>query len=128
MPHRVLIADPHQGMRAKIRSLFENAGWEVVGEAADGQDCVHKAIALGPDLVVMELTMPLRNGLDAAAEIRKSRPSTKLLMISIHESDVIREEVLQAGVDGFAPKSLSGAALLAQARRLFDNLDAKNSG
>ncbi|MGH9738448.1 MAG: response regulator [Candidatus Acidiferrales bacterium] len=118
MPHRVLIADPHQVMRSRVRSLFENAGWQVVGEAADGRECVEQVEALSPDLVVLELSMPLKNGIEAAAEIRDIRPSTKLLMFIIHDSNAVHEEILRAGIDAVVVKSSSGAALLSAAAKI----------
>lgn len=122
MPHRVLIADPHQVMRSRVRSLFENAGWHVVGEAANGQECVDQVIALAPDLVVFELSMPLKNGIEAAAEMRDIRPSTKLLMFTIHDSEAVHQEILRAGVDAIVAKSSSGAALISAASRLLDRI------
>ncbi|MGH9687283.1 MAG: response regulator [Candidatus Acidiferrales bacterium] len=120
MPHRVLIADPHQVMRSRVRSLFENAGWQVVGEAANGKECVEQVEALSPDLVVLELSMPLKNGVEAAAEIRDFRPSTKLLMFTIHDSKAIHEEILRAGIDAVVVKSSSGAVLLSVAAKIMD--------
>lgn len=117
---RVLIAEPHAVMRSTIRALFEKADWEVVGEACDGEEAVKKAKELGPELVVIEISMPRRNGVDAAAEILKHRPSTKLLAFSIHDSEAIREEVLRAGVHGYAVKS-APAELLSEAERLLRN-------
>jgi DNA-binding NarL/FixJ family response regulator len=120
MSRRVLVADPNDVMRAKIRSLIEKAGWEVVGEAADGQECIEKVDFLTPDLVILDLSMPVKNAIQAAAEIRTLRRSTKLLVFTVHDSDVVRDEVLRAGIDGFAVKSSSSAELLSEAARLLD--------
>lgn len=120
MPDRVLIADPHDGMRAKIRSLIEKSGWEVVGEAANGEQCVELARALSPDLVILELNMPKRSLMEIVPEVRQFCPFTKFLVFTIHDADVIRGEVLRAGVHGFAVKSSSPVALLSEARRLLD--------
>ncbi|MGA9884580.1 MAG: response regulator transcription factor [Candidatus Acidiferrales bacterium] len=119
MPYRVLIADPHQVMRSRVRTLFENAGWQVVGEAANGKECVEQVEALAPDLVVLELSMPLKNGVEAAAEIRDIRPSTKLLMFTIHDSEAVHEQILRAGVDAVVVKPSSGAALLSAAAKVM---------
>jgi DNA-binding NarL/FixJ family response regulator len=118
MPHRVLIADPHALMRSKIRSLMERAGWEVVGEAANGQECIERVVALVPDLAILDLGMPVKDAIQVASELHKIHLSTKLLVYTIHDSDVIREEVLRAGIDGIAAKSGSAAELLSEAARL----------
>lgn len=120
MLRRVLVADPNDAMRAKICSLIERARWEVVGEAADGQECIDKVNLLKPDLVVLDLTMPMKSAIQVAAEVRKASPSTKLLVFTIHDSDVVRDEVLRSGIDGFAVKSSSAAQLLSEAARLLD--------
>ena len=106
-------------MRAVIRSLFEKVGWDVVAEAADGQEAVEKSKSYNPDLVVLEMIMPVKNGVDAAAEIRQSSPSTKLLMFTIHDSEAIRDEVLRFGIDGFVAKSAPSAELLSEAERIL---------
>lgn len=120
MPHRVLIADPHQAMRSRVRSLFEDAGWQVVGEAADGKECVEQVKALAPDLVVLELSMPLKDGIEVAAEIRGIHPSVRFLIFTIHNSDAIHQEILRAGVDAVVVKSSSGATLLSAAVKVLD--------
>lgn len=119
MPQRVLVADPNDAMRAKVCSLLERAGWTIVGEAVDGQECIDKVDVLAPDLVILDLSMPVKNAMQVAAEIRERKPSTKLLVFTIHDSDVVRDEVLRAGIDGFAVKSASSAELLSEAARLL---------
>ncbi len=119
MSRRVLIVDPNDAIRARIRSLIEKGGWEVLGEAADGQECIDKVNLFAPDLVILDLNMPVKNAIQAAAEIRKTQPATKLLVFTIHDSPVIRDEVLRAGIDGFAAKS-SADQLLAEIARLLD--------
>jgi DNA-binding NarL/FixJ family response regulator len=119
MSPRVLVVEPHDQMRAVIRALFEKVGWDVVAEAADGQEAVEKSKNYNPDLVVLEMIMPLKNGVDAAAEIRQSSPSTKLLMFTIHDSEAIRNEVLRVGIDGFVAKSAPSAELLSEAERIL---------
>jgi DNA-binding NarL/FixJ family response regulator len=106
-------------MRTKIRSLVEKAGWEVAGEAASGQECIDRIKALAPELAIVELSMPVKSAIEVAAEIRKFGGPTKLLVVTVHDSDAIREEVLRAGADGFAVKSSSTTQLLAEARRLL---------
>ena len=78
---RILIADDHELMRRGVRSLLEaEAGWKVVGEAADGQELVEKTEKLRPDVVVLDISMPRLNGLEAAHRIKKILPEVKILM------------------------------------------------
>jgi YesN/AraC family two-component response regulator len=83
---RILIADDHEIVRHGLRSLLhDHEGWEVSGEAADGQDAVAKAGLLKPDLVILDIEMPHMNGLDAAREILRQEPQTTILVLTIHE-------------------------------------------
>jgi DNA-binding NarL/FixJ family response regulator len=77
MPHRILVADDHAGIRHRVRSVLETAGFEVCGEAANGLDAVTKTKLLTPDLIILDLFMPVMNGLQAIPEIAKSAPSVK---------------------------------------------------
>lgn len=119
MPHKILIADQSHEMRSKIRSLLEGAGWHVVGEAGDGQDAINKAQELAPDLVILDLSMPVKNGLEISAEILTSLPRTRILIFTIHEAEEIKRQALRAGVHGYALKSSSGADLIQQVRGLL---------
>jgi len=103
---RILIADDHEIVRRGIRSLLEgHAGWEVCGEVVDGRQAVEKACELHPDLVLLDLGMPSLNGLEATRQILKSVPGVRVLMLTMHESDQIIREVLEAGARGFLLKS-----------------------
>ena len=119
MHYRVLVADPHDKMRAKVRSIFEKIGWDVVAEASDGKQAIDQSKHYNPDLVVLELLMPLKSGIDAAAEIRKIRPSVKLLVFTIDDSAAVRDEVLRAGIDGYAAKSAPSTELISEAQRIL---------
>ncbi len=119
MPYTILIADHNQEMRSRVRSLLKGAGWQVVGEASDGQEAIDMARRLLPGLVIADLSMPTRNGLEIAAEILQKLPGTKILIFTIHEAEEIRRKVLQAGVHGYALKNSSGADLIAEVKRLL---------
>lgn len=103
---RILIADDHEIVRRGIRALLENhPGWEVCGEAVDGRDAVEKARATRPDLVLLDVSMPNLNGLDAARQILEIVPQTRVLILTMHESEQIVREVLEVGARGFLLKS-----------------------
>src|SRR5262249_19273501 len=81
---RVLIADDHEMLREGIRRVLQNEKeWMVCGEAVNGKEAVEKASSLNADLVILDLSMPVLNGLDALRQIRKSRPQTKVLVFSV---------------------------------------------
>jgi DNA-binding NarL/FixJ family response regulator len=103
---RILVADDHSVVRRGVRSLLENhPRWKVCGEAVEGSDAVHKAKQLRPDVVVMDITMGPMNGLDATREILKILPKTKVLILTMHESEQVVREVLNAGAHGYVLKS-----------------------
>lgn len=106
MALRILIADDHQVVRRGLRSVLESQpGWEICGEASNGRDAVRKAKQLRPDVAVLDISMPELNGLEAARQIRKVSPRTELLVLTMHASDELAEEVLAAGVRGYLLKS-----------------------
>ena len=103
---RILIADDHEIVRHGIRTLIaEHPGWEVCGEAVDGRDAVEKARALRPDLALLDVGMPNLNGLDAARQILAFAPRTRVLILTMHESEEVVREVLEVGARGFLLKS-----------------------
>ena len=85
---RILIADDHEMLRRGVQTMLESeTDWEVCGEAVDGKDAVDKVVALNPDLVILDINMPVLNGLAAARQILRERPQTKILVFTVHESD-----------------------------------------
>jgi DNA-binding NarL/FixJ family response regulator len=85
---RVLVADDHEVMRLGIRNLLERRpGWRVCAEASNGKDAIEKSIQFAPDVIIMDITMPVMNGLDAASEIAKIQPSIPIILFSLHLSD-----------------------------------------
>jgi DNA-binding NarL/FixJ family response regulator len=102
MPVRILVADDHQVVRTGLRTLLESkAGWEVCGEATHGRDAVQKATELKPDVAVLDIAMPILNGVEATRQIRKLSPATAILILSMHDSELLVQEVLEAGARGY---------------------------
>jgi len=103
---RLLVADDHEVIRRGVRSLLgTQPGWEVSGEAASGREAVEKAKQLKPDLVVLDITMPELDGLEATRQILEAVPKTKVLILTMHESEQVMSEVLKAGALGYVLKS-----------------------
>jgi len=105
-PLRILIADDHDVMRQGTRAVIERQpGWEVCGVAATGREAVERARELKPDIVIIDMTMPELNGLDAAGQIRRRLPGTEILMFTAHENDALIRDAFEAGVKSFILKS-----------------------
>jgi DNA-binding NarL/FixJ family response regulator len=110
---RILIVDDHDLMRRGIKALLQShAGWEVVGEAHTGREAVAKAEELKPDVAILDISMPDLNGIEAARRIRKSAPNTEVLILSVHYSDQLIRDILEAGVRGYIVKSDSDRDLV----------------
>jgi len=103
---RILIADDHDVVRSGIRSILEGQdGWEVVAEASDGKSAVSKAIETQPDVAIIDYSLPVMNGADATRQIRARLPKSEVLIFTMHYSDALIGDVLQAGARGFLLKS-----------------------
>ncbi|HET7440534.1 MAG TPA: response regulator [Terriglobales bacterium] len=103
---RILIADDHEVVRRGLRSLLgARPNWEICGEAVDGRDAVQKARRLKPDVVMLDISMPHLNGLDAARIIRKESPESEILILSQHESSEVVRAALEAGARGYIAKA-----------------------
>ena len=118
---RILIADDHEMLRRGVRTMLESeTDWEVCGDAVDGKDAVEKVAALNPDLVILDINMPVLNGLAAARQILRDRPRTKILVFTVHESDQTLKEIRASGAHGYLPKSRAGQDLLRMAREILE--------
>lgn len=116
MPIRVLLADDHVVMRQGLKSLLERAGLEVVGEADDGQHAIELAEKLHPDVAVLDLAMPVLNGIDAARAIRKVSDRTAIVLLTMHAKDRFVLESFRAGVRGYVIKSAAADEVLQAVR------------
>ncbi len=119
MKIRILLADDHTILREGIRSLIEDEpDMEVVGEAEDGLSVVKLADTLRPDLILMDLAMPLLNGLEATRQIRKNNPHAKILILTMHENEEYIRQVLAAGAMGYILKDAAARELLGAIRSI----------
>lgn len=119
MPVRILVADDHEIVRRGLRALLDaQPNWEVVGEAVTGREAVDKARLLTPDVAIIDVGMPELNGLEATRQILKALPQTEVLILTMHESEQIVREVLDAGARGYVLKSDAGRDLVAAVEAL----------
>ena len=110
--HRIVIAEDHTILREGLRSLLSSdPDLEIVGEAQDGQEAIRCVEKLRPNLVLMDLSMPRMNGLDAIKEIKKRSTNTKILVLTVHKNEEYIVATLQAGADGYALKDSTHAEL-----------------
>lgn len=107
MPVRILIADDNQLVRKTLQELLQTHGWEVCGEAEDGLDAVRKTLELKPDAVILDLAMPLMDGLAAARKISESLPAVPIVMHTLHAHPQLELEAKKNGVRFIVPKSAS---------------------
>src|SRR5215472_769029 len=105
MPIQVVLADDHQIVRDGMKAFLEREGYKVNAEAQDGQEAVRLAMKLQPDVVVLDITMPILNGLDAAREILHHAPAIKAILLSMHDESKYVIEALRLGVKGFVTKT-----------------------
>ena len=102
---RILVVDDHAVVRKGVRSLLEKSGWTVCGEAANGKDAIEQAMALKPDLVLMDISMPVMNGIEATRQMRKLSPETRVIILSMHDAPQIEQQAKEAGADAVLVKS-----------------------
>jgi len=118
----ILIADDHAVVRAGLRTLLDSrVGWQVCAEAVDGRDAVEKAAKYKPDVAVLDIGMPLLNGVDATRRIRKVSPHTQVLILTMHESDELVQQVVEAGARGYILKDDADRVLLAAVDAIRQN-------
>ena len=110
---RILIADDHDLIRRGVRDLLATrSGWQIVGEASNGIDTVRKAVHLRPDVAIVDFSMPELNGPGVAAQIAEQAPETGVIVLTMHDSEQVMREVLQAGARGLVLKSDADRDLL----------------
>ena len=103
---RILIADDHDVVRAGLRTILDSqVGWEVVAEASDGKEAIDLAVATHPDVAVLDFGLPTVNGVEATRQIRARLPRVEVLIFTMHDTDSLVRDVLEAGARGFLLKS-----------------------
>jgi DNA-binding NarL/FixJ family response regulator len=118
MPLRIILADDHLIVRQGLRSILEQEAHTVLGEAGDGREAIRLAQELRPDVAVLDLAMPLLNGLDAAREIVRVSPQTKTILLTMHTEDPYVMEAMRAGVNGYLLKTQAAQDLVQAVREV----------
>ena len=125
MASRILLVDDHEIVRMGVRILLAgNPEWEVCGEAADGEQALREVVNLVPDVVILDLSLPVMNGFEVAQEIRRIAPSTKIVLFSIHEVPAIAQHI---GIDAFVAKSSGIEVLAATLERVLQRRTLTNA-
>ncbi len=117
---RVLFAEDHTMFRQGIRRLVEEESIEVVGEVDNGQDAISRAIELSPDVVIMDISMPIMRGIEATTRIKKDVPGTKVIILTIHNEENYLFGALDAGADGYVVKGEDVSILLKAIETVMD--------
>jgi two-component system nitrate/nitrite response regulator NarL len=116
VPLRLLLADDHKIVRVGLRALLKDKQeWEICGDAENGREAIAKVCELSPDVIILDLSMPIMNGFEAAREIRRIAPSIKIIFYSVHDVPATASEV---GADAFVSKSASALELVATIERV----------
>src|SRR5580693_1357308 len=133
MTIRILVVDDHPIVRQGLKTLLEgHSGWEVIGEASDGAEALDKARELNPDVMVLDVTMPRMNGLEACRVLRKQSPDLEILFVTQHDSPQMMTEALEAGARGYVVKSNAARDLLeaveaVSQHKVFTALNGRNA-
>lgn len=112
MAYRILLADDHAIVRDGLKSVLVREGFEIAAEASDGREAVELTRKLHPDAVVMDVSMPSLNGIDAAREIHGACPQTKTILLTVHKQSQFILEALRAGVKGYVLKAQASGDLV----------------
>ena len=114
-----MIVDDHEAVRRGLRAELAGAGWQICGEATNGRDAIDEATRLRPDLIILDVSMPIMNGLEAAKMILGADPRVKIVAFTMHESQQIKNEMERIGVHAQATKSAPLTELLATIRSIL---------
>jgi DNA-binding NarL/FixJ family response regulator len=117
---RILVADDFQAWRAQVRRLLQaQSDWQIVVEASDGLEAIRKTVDLRPDLVLLDVSMPLLSGLDAAERILQSLPEVKVIFLSLNSHKEVMSAALAMGAEGYVLKANARRELIPAISRCF---------
>jgi CheY-like chemotaxis protein len=124
---RILVVDDNAVVRTLVRKLFESQpGFEISGEAENGRDAVDKAEQLKPDLIILDLIMPVMTGLDAAPLLKHLLPHTPIILFTQQEGSEVERQAQAAGIDAVVSKSQVASELLLKAQALLDSIERQH--
>lgn len=118
MPLQILLADDHLIVREGLKAILEREGFDVIGEASDGREAVQLARTLHPDVAILDLSMPLLNGMQAAQEILHVSPRTRIILLTMHTEDHYVLEAIRAGIRGYVVKRQAASELVQAIREV----------
>ena len=119
---RLLVADDHEVVRAGLRHILQaHPGWEVVAEAENGKEAITKAIETKPDVAILDYSLPLINGIEVTRQIRSRLQGTEVLIFTMHDSDTLVEQLLNAGARGYLLKSEANKSLVEAVASLVEH-------
>lgn len=121
MPIRLVLADDHRMLRDGLRRSLEDEGFEVVGEASDGHEAVDLAAQLRPDLVLMDVTMPSCDGVEATRRIHAATPEVRVVMLTMHADREVLQAAIAAGASGYLVKDCSIDEIAETVRQAVDD-------
>ncbi len=124
---RVLLVDDNSVVRSLVRQLFElTPDFEISGEAENGRDAVEKAESLKPDLIILDLSMPVMTGLDAAPLLRKLLPDTRIILFTVQDGPHVEQLARAAGIHAVVSKNQLASKLILQARAMLASIEQEH--
>ena len=120
-PLRILLADDHDIVRAGLKSLLaQRPEWTICGEATNGLEAVSKVVELTPDVVILDITMPVMSGLEAALKIRRLAPVTRIVILSMHDAVVMEGLLSLSAPDAYVSKTAANEDLLRALNKIME--------
>jgi DNA-binding NarL/FixJ family response regulator len=117
---RILVADDFEAWRVQVRRLLQaQSDWQIVGEVSDGLEAIRQTVDLRPDLVLLDISMPHLNGLDAAERILQSLPEVKVIFLSLNRDEEVMRAALAMGAEGYVLKANARRELIPAISRCF---------